>query len=271
MKFRFVALVLGLSGLAFGVVGTGYAYIGGKRVEAPEFLSVVSFDQIRCTATKVGPRHFLMAGHCLCPSGPSPLVQEGDSLEVHYGLDRRVMRTVKTRVRSVHVHPSYLAKIARAKDANRILGKPGVLDLALLLIEDATPRIPSEAIEWTPLRPGDGVIVGGYGALNAASGFSFVYTAAWKKISRLSPTFATVGDLDADGKSHSMGWDGDSGGPVHLWSPGTRPRVVGVNTFVTGVIWLDRMGRLEDPKYSGTTNFVRLDHPEARKWLENIL
>ena len=106
--------------------------------------------------------------------------------------------------------------------------------------------------------------------MNAASRPSYQLRAAWKRVILSSATTHYVTDLDADQKAHSMGWEGDSGGPVHALGFGNRLEVAGINSYVTGVIWLRGDGTLDNPQETGMTHFVRLDHPQARTWLRQL-
>jgi len=261
------------------------AYIGGTPVPPNGLPSVVTFDLISCTAVKVGPRQFLMAAHYIQPARDLTVAHAGDPLRIlshtltgpaARTVGRAQLRSDSTRIRAVVIHPTYQKGIASAPEASEILTRPGLIDLALLEVDNDTPAIAAEPLRTTPLVANEPILMGGYGALNAASRPRFQLRAAWKRVAPGSPgapgnaTLHYATDLDADGKSHSMGWEGDSGGPVHAVGPGNRLVVAGINSYVMGVIWLRADGTLEDPRDAGTTHFVRLDHPSARAWLRQL-
>lgn len=248
-----------------------HALIGGRLAKEGEFPAVVTFLGVNCTAAKIGPYQFLMAGHCLSPFGKELSYLPGDLLEVFTGIDQARMTSYRVTVREAFVHPSWLARMDKTHDRSRAVGQRGVIDLAVLEIVEKTPNIPIEAVNLSPVSVSTEVIMGGYGCETNFSRMSHRYKVANKLITKIKSTFFSVEAKDSNGQTASSGCEGDSGGPVHYREGRRKPVIVGVNSFVTGFLSLNEDNTIQSTEDTVSTNFTRLDLPEAQSWLQLIL
>lgn len=117
--------------------------LGGRQVEPGEFEEVVllSSRTVRCSATIVGKRTLLTAGHCINQKGH--VVKIPEKAEYSFLLDRNL----------------YKAKCTRNKDYIR---KPGDQDLALCKT-NKTVRVRYASVSTVPPKVGETIELTGYG------------------------------------------------------------------------------------------------------------
>lgn len=248
------------------------ALIGGRLANQGEFPSVVWLLGVNCTATKIGPKHLLLAAHCIDRDGYGKAVLKGDPVDIYIGVEPARMRHERLVAEEIFVHPSWTAHVNKTHALEKTLGKPGVIDLAVIVTNKIIRNVPDERLEFSPVRPGVAVVIGGYGCDAFGSRPSDTYKVALKRIYQVKPSVFGVGPEDASGNSYSMGCEGDSGGPVHVLSARAAPRIVGVNSFVRGAFDVNPDGSLRSRRSGpGTTFFTRLDLPAVQSWLQGVL
>jgi len=183
------------------IAGTGHALIGGEPDESGDYGAVVVLaagPRSVCSATKIGPRRFLTAAHCVVDAVSAtlrPAFEPGGQVRVSNALAPRdegdfvVLDVVDTQL-----PPDYLDGLARfqAYRRERRAALAEVLsgaeleqrmlmlsmrhhfsarfpDLAIVDVAAATPAIPSMNVDLTPLKPDDAVTLVGYGCEHSPS------------------------------------------------------------------------------------------------------
>jgi V8-like Glu-specific endopeptidase len=106
------------------------AVSGGTQVTNSEFDGVVELGTIGCSGSKIGPRRFLTAGHCLDRNQ----LTVGQTFRVTKANDgfTGTSTNYKVTVAGVHVHASRQLSTDRSR----------IYDVALLDVQEATPDIP---------------------------------------------------------------------------------------------------------------------------------
>jgi hypothetical protein len=202
--------------------------VGGHVASEAEYPATVSLGG--CTGVKVGPRHFLSAAHCFGNPSMATLSVTADNNAQNF-------QTLT--VASVNVHPEYTNCSACSGDGS--MSDFGYRpDVALIIVHELTPSIPTAVIDSTPVAIGASVTLTGYGCENGVGQPS-------------GPARFKVGDthsidplLLSDASSIPAGFNttygpgvdpsapglcpGDSGGP--LYRTGTN-QVIGINALVS--------------------------------------
>lgn len=95
-----------------------------------------------CTITKVGPRQFITAAHCI--SGKEKFLSL--SFQDFNGI---------VKVKSVHLHPTWIKDCSKFKCTGKEVGgpnmTPGRSDVALFNVKDDTPKIPVVNVRYSAL------------------------------------------------------------------------------------------------------------------------
>lgn len=265
---RLNTLGVSLALASFGSTPAG-AYIGGQQTLPGQFPEAITFVEISCTAAKVGPRHILLAAHCLLNGSTRPW-DTGDRLTLLSGVTFEKMRKFEVHIRKVSIHPSWIAAFMRNMKLDDVVALKRVVDLAVIELEEPV-RIRSGRLRLTPLQAGEQVIVGGFGVdSNYAYGMTYRHKVAIKDMQGRQGNTYRFTHLDAGGNTLSMAAPGDSGGPAFVQGP-RGVEIVGVNTFVTGWLELDAQGKVKELVGEPALNVVRLDTPAARNWLLSVL
>jgi hypothetical protein len=183
------------------IAGPGHALIGGTPDDRGDYAAVVVLaagPRSVCSATKIGPRRFLTAAHCVVDAVSATLrpafeaggqVRVSNALVPRDGGDFVVVEVVGTRL-----PPDYLDGLARfqayRRERREVLAE--VLsgaelerrmlmlsmrhhfsarfpDLAIVDVATATPAIPSLSVDLTPLHRDDAVTLVGYGCEHSPS------------------------------------------------------------------------------------------------------
>lgn len=200
--------------------------VGGHVATAAEYPATVDFGG--CTGVKVGPRHFLSAGHCFAGSTQQYLSVTAD----HNAQNFQFLS-----IASINVDPEYLNCTACNGTDNDFGLKP---DVSLVIVHELTPNIAEAIIDPNTAQIGDPVTLTGYGCENGVGqpsgpprlkvGDSHV--ADPFLLSNLTNTpgayVTTLGPALSPGSPGIC--PGDSGGP--LYRTGTN-LVVGVNAVVS--------------------------------------
>lgn len=157
--------------------------VGGAAASAGQFPSTLNVRS-SCTTAKVGPRHILTAAHCVVteysPEDPVRYdfrpgavihVTNSASLDTSTDVGFRAVTIKKT-----HVHPGYAEA---ASTAVPVLGREVPPDVAVIELDESAEAtladIPDAAIDLTPVRPGDPLVIMGYGCelgVNAEKDYS---------------------------------------------------------------------------------------------------
>lgn len=237
------------------------------QAERETFKPVVALG--KCSATKVGPRHFLTAAHCVLSNEGIARAGEQLSIEMSNYRDVVIKRVERQRwptIEKVIVDQSWLQKCrdlqytstCRDVDFTR---KAGGGDIALVIVKDEDPPtesltvnhsvrdIPSMPILARTLAAGEGVLLAGYGdAVNACSGDPTLGDSMLKvwelrigetkvldgaaRPGAVADDFAILRDHFLFSDSKNALCHGDSGGPVLVKVKG-RYAVAGIHAGYT--------------------------------------
>jgi hypothetical protein len=152
------------------------ALIGGHPAVPSELPSTL-LVQNDCTAAKVGPRHILLAAHCVTSKGDGAKFQPGEALEItNSGATGSFaseagdgFRTF--RIDHVSIEPGWVANCDEDCSTTTVSGRlPSAADAALVVLRDELTGIPEASIDLSPVEPGEPVIVTGYGCEDAVGG-----------------------------------------------------------------------------------------------------
>lgn len=207
-------------------------FIGGDKAVEGQFPATIMLGRISCGAVKVGPKHFLTAGHCV--SDRLNRFSDGQQFPIDYGFKSSVMQHLTLTLRKVTVHPLYADFI----DKNGAKAVPkSVPDFAVIEMHEDTEDIPKAEIEFRPMTTSDRVIISGYGCesdhLNKGpddEGIEYMRLKyATFDIEKIEESYLQLGRYDIHGKQARV-CPGDSGTPVYSKIDGAL-KVVGVNSF----------------------------------------
>jgi hypothetical protein len=238
-----------------------------ERLSGGQIAGVHQFDSAllilgSCSAAKVGPNHLLTAADCVLDQKRMllPAFHAGKRIDVTnaklVGPELSKSSIVPLTVVKTVVPSSYTNDCAGGcKDA---IGTDAAPNLALVVVAEATPGIPSARIDLAPARPGDAVVVTGYGCDNgSAKSYDFrqrvfkIQRAAVQpgsalanplsgikphdpRYERLLASFVLTPGLGA-GPTNASLCPGDGGGPLYR-DDGTESVVVGVNAYADAAI-----------------------------------
>jgi Trypsin len=233
-----------------------------------------------CTAAKISPRQFLTAAHCVLEANSKSWYfpehsKPGSQYYYSFGRDfTKPVSIFSLQIKKIHIHPLLQnclnkGKYFPAQCQVRKLPNP---DLAIVTVEPGTGpffEAPALPFDFTPNRPGDEIILAGYGAQEDADitppvlkyGYSKVATPEELEMATNETSAAQMGFLQwgfyfgslgalIDSKFPNLG-SGDSGGPVLKELP---DRIVGVNS---SAVCLD--GEPQTCEITGNNFFTRID------------
>lgn len=260
--------------------------VGGRLAGDDEFSAVIRVHG-SCTATKVGPRHYLTAAHCVIDFDTGDILAKyavGEPFWVTNVNDSDNWRA--SSVAGIFVHPDYVKAckqlVASGKNCyGTILEDSHAPDVAIMVGEQAHADLPSATIDLDPVDVEDDVVIMGYGCEQGLGTSSFQrlkvhatevspaeaadhagswvrsFGASWEKF---KATYFITAGKHSDSREASL-CPGDSGGPVFR-DGGTEPRVVGVNAYYSFTP--------ADQAVSETNWHARLDRQSAGAWLEQL-
>lgn len=298
ISFRFgFFLVFSLMGMAQPVP----QLVGGAPAHE-RFPAIFLFSEFRenltdsfCTASKISPNQFLTAAHCVLETSEKSWYFPEHSKpgsRYYYSFGRNLSKPVgvfSLQIKKVHIHPLLHSCLNKGKyfPAQCQVKKLPNPDLAIVSVEPGTGpffEAPSLPIDFTPNKPGDEIVLAGYGAQEDGDtsppilkyGYSKVATPEElaKAVEGTSASefgflqygfyFGSLGPL-LNSQYPNLG-SGDSGGPVLKEFP---DRIVGVNS---SAVCLD-----EAPaECEVTTNnfFTRIDSKSTipvDRWVKDVL
>lgn len=252
-KFGLIVILIGpIPGCQHSSVSNP-KYIGGEIATDGQFPSSVQLAFTGspmpsvCTAVKIAKNIYLTAAHCNHWLVPPP----GFDLTIAWGaqLIPNSTQTRKVKVVASEAHASANASLKKANDVvkslkmqvpppdSKAIGAAFIdefakgSDFKLIAIDEEITDIPSAEVDFSPLKVGNEVIVGGYGreSLNGPSFGRLRY--AKKTVSLILSATAEVPIEDTGGTtSKSSIAKGDSGGPVYTLTNGNLA-VVAVNSL----------------------------------------
>ena len=218
------------------------ALVGGHVASATEYPATVWTGG--CTATKVGSKHFLLAAHCIEDENRK-LPEDFTTFSMTPNRDRSNLRDFT--VASAHIHPNWTDCPNCACKNEWICDLIDTPDLALVIVNEESPDVAEAVIDDTPVMPGDGVVLTGYGCDNGdnrpstSPGLKLQNTVAIPadtyNSAAIGNTYVVTHGITKDANSASL-CPGDSGGPLYRQGK-NRQLVVGINALMA---WTDDAG-----------------------------
>lgn len=233
-----------------------------------------------CTAAKVGPRHFLLAAHCVnddtahvsgdfAPGSPISVIVSHPNDGTPPNLNLTVQQT--------YVHADWTNACVAPCPVN-ILSPGNPPDVALVVVQQDSPNLPAAWIDGRPLVDQDPVVVTGAGCESGLNGPGSPRRVKFEKTNVLTPQALTAHpmpqneiDVLAAGYWLSPGQSlnseeaslcfGDSGGPAYRDDP-TQSLVVGVNAYYSfissnGISYTNWHTRLDASSASHIADWLR--------------
>ncbi len=238
-----------------------------------KFPAVGTFN-LGCTITKVGPKQFISAAHCVGKNLPSLNL----TFKVYRG-------TVK--VNSFHVHPTWIKDCSQFNCTGKEVGSsrmtPGRSDVVFINVNEETPDLPMISIHFDELELGTKVAMVGAGCTRSiepgGSGkmrYAITQLIAPENLTHEHSLYKEIFDVTGRsnwitsgfGKSnvHASLCPGDSGGPLLTEIDGEW-KVVGIAADYT----FD--GRYQDGAPTITNLHTRLDDLSFNnigKWIRSV-
>lgn len=257
--------------LALNLAYAAPSLINGKPVG--DMFKGVGMFNYSCTITKVGPKQFITAAHCVGKSL--------STLRLSFGSVRATVR-----VTTMHVHESWKKDCFKMRCSGKEVGgpnmTPGRSDVAFINVNKETPNIPIIEINYNPLSVGTEVaMVGGgctkgikpggpgkmrYAITNLVSFKSLMHEKSlYKKIAETTgrSNWITPGYLVSN-KNASL-CPGDSGGPLLSKNAKGIWEIVGIaadytfdGPYTDGALTMTNIHtRLDDNSFHGVGAWIR--------------
>jgi len=248
-----------------------------------------------CTAAKISPGHFLTAAHCVLDTyGKSWYLPDhsksGRTYTYSFGRDlSQPVSIFSLKIKKVHLHPLLQNCLNKGKyfPAQCTTEKIPNPDVAIVSVEPGTGpffEAPALPFDFTPNKPGDEIILVGYGAQEDADitppvlkyGYSKVATPEELEKATEGTSAVQMGFLQSgfyfgslgplvDSKYPNLG-SGDSGGPVLKELP---DRIVGINS---SAVCLDSAPKTCE--VTANNFFTRIDSKATipvDRWIKDII
>lgn len=227
--------------------------VGGRLALESEYASTVMLAG--CTGVKVGPRHFLLAAHCVhdyfnntlwssyLPGNTVWLANDHDD---PYGSQRALT------IQSTTMHPGWVASCDVPCQVN-VLDASHEADAALIIVNETTADIATASIDAATVAQGNRVVMTGYGCENGVGQPSNVgprlklqgvpalsssallhpgsYVSTAQDAADVAASYVITPGFLHDPSAASL-CSGDSGGPLYRES-GSELLTVGVNAYYT--------------------------------------
>lgn len=260
------------------------ALVGGRPATASEFPATVNMGG--CTGAKVGPRHFMLAAHCVVNYEANELqwwFQPGNDVWISPDKSTQNATFRPLPIVQTYVPQSWFDTCTVPCGVN-VLNPSHPPDLAVVVVGVDTPDIAQADVDLTPVLPGDPLVIMGYGCeLGVGQPFGSDYArlkleevTAQPASALLHPgTYVASGDegnvaasyvITPGARNESSAASlcpGDSGGPLYRNDAGQKT-LVGVNAYYT----------FQDSDGVSVTNWhTRLDAASRYgigAWLENL-
>jgi hypothetical protein len=283
MAGRMVCAVIAVGSITLGACSGGQGYddepiaeadlelTGGRAATDAEFPSALYVGN--CTGAKVGPRHFLVAAHCVHDSSANSIGSgylPGNQVWITKDNNMSTAVFSPVTVSQTHIHPSWFSACTTPCPAN-ILLPTNPPDVALIVVQEDTPAIPAARIDLSTVGVSDSLVIMGYGCENGVGNptpdpaklkLEFVPALAATSMFHLDSFvdngnvgYVTGSYVTTPGYAYSPTGaslcPGDSGGPLYR-NDGQQNNIVGVNAYYTF--------SSEDPQGVSRTNVqTRLD------------
>ena len=221
---------------------------GGEPASETDFPATVHIGG--CTAAKVGPRHFLLAAHCVndATGWPSTSYQPNAGIVIapSHDLLNPTQADIWTTVRQTYIYPQWPETCAASAGcAVNVLNSPNPPDVAVIEVNDDTP-IQSAFVDSRPLGYQAPLVIMGYGCENGldAGGASerlkfeqtqleilttLLHAYSTEDVVSIGGSYFLTPGQSLDSEEASLCF-GDSGGPVYRDDP-TQSLVVGINAY----------------------------------------
>jgi hypothetical protein len=236
------------------VASSDGALVGGREAAPGEYPATVEIAG-GCTAAKIGPRHFLLAAHCVHDTTANALsgaYVTGARMRVDAGAPGGGGPGADVTVAATHIFPAWTAACVAPCPVN-VLAATHPADVALIEVVEETPAIAEASLDPRRVADGDRVVLAGYGCEVGlyktfgapAPRLKVDETAAIGEDALVHPgSFVSGGDVPAIGASfvvtagHALDASsaslcfGDSGGPLYR-REASGLLVVGINAYYT--------------------------------------
>ncbi len=261
---------------------TSHALINGKLAPAGMFPTVGSMSG--CTATKISPRHYVLAAHCYM----SRIGSENNEILLEHTVDgRRQARIVRAREHQVTLHPSWLETCTKIACSGLEIGtpqdNPRKVDAAIVKLEWAEPSVPFSPVDFEKVLPGDSLVLAGRGCTagigEPGTGLRYNGTTAvhHDALKHAGSLYRPVADAASESNLVTPGYTldkkypsicpGDSGGPVFKTTNGVR-KLAGIHADYTFY------GDYEAGGISVTNLHTRVDddsHYAVGRWIRDAI
>jgi len=238
-----------------------------------KFQGVGTFN-LGCTITKVGPKHFISAAHCVS--------KNLSSLSLSF---KNYRGTVK--VTSSHIHPTWIKDCSNFHCTGHEVGSdrmtPGRSDVVFINVKEETPAIPIIPIHFEELTEGTEVTMVGAGCTRSQEPggpgkmrYATTRLIGHEHLKHEHSLYRNISEITADsnwitfgiaqGTQHASLCPGDSGGPL-LTQINGEWKIVGIAADYT----FD--GRYQDGAPTMTNLHARLDDRSLNDiggWIRSI-
>jgi hypothetical protein len=150
----------------------------GGHIATDEELPATLLVKDNCTAAKVGPRHILLAAHCVTdpdfPPGTTIDVTTSNAVGAFFdagGVDAASFLWRRFTIERTEVHPLWRDQCASMRCGKvSVATRNGLADVAVVVVTEELTGIPEAPVDLAPVRPGDPVAITGFGCENAVGG-----------------------------------------------------------------------------------------------------